>query len=262
MQQILVDLAPNAVLFLLIATRLSAMVMVAPVLSARTIPTMVKAGLIVLVSLVALPLVAAEGGTVPAGFVEILMLVAREALIGFAFGLVAQMLFAAVQTAGSYLDFGAGFAIAQAFDPATNSNVSVLGRWYNLVAITAFLSMGGLQLLVGGVVRSFTLAPPLADLNLAALVTGVLARADDILLVAVQISAPLLGAMFIADVALGIISRSVPQMNVFIVGLPIKVAVALAGTAVLLPAFIIFMNTLGARMLSDLSTMLRATGGG
>lgn len=261
MQRILIDLAPNAVLFMLIATRLSAMVMVAPVLSARTIPVMVKAGLVVLVSFVTLPFVAAAGGTVPSGLLEILMLVAREALIGFAFGLVAQMLFAAVQTAGSYLDFGAGFAIAQAFDPATNATVSVLGRWYNLVAITAFIAMGGLQLLVGGVVRSFTLAPPLADLNLGAIITGVLARADDILLVAVQISAPLLGAMFIADVTLGIISRSVPQMNVFIVGLPIKVAIALAGTAILLPAFIIFMNTLGARMLSDLSTMLRAAGG-
>jgi flagellar biosynthetic protein FliR len=111
-------------------------------------------------------------------------------------------------------------------------------------------------------VRSFFLAPPLAEVNLGAVVTGVLERADDILLIAIQLSAPLLGALLIADITLGIISRAVPQMNVFIVGLPVKMAVALAGTAILLPAFIIFTNTLGAQMLSDLSSMMRATGGG
>jgi len=257
---LLSDLAPHAVLFMLIATRLSAMIAVAPALGSRTVPIRVKAGLVVLISLIALPLVAAEGGAVPTSAVAIAALVAREALIGFAFGLVAQMLFAAVQTAGAYVDLGAGFAIAQSFDPASNSTVSVLGRYYNLVAITAFVAMGGVQLLVGGVVRSFLIAPPLGALDAGAIVAGVLARADDILLIAVQLSAPLLGAMLVADVTLGIISRAVPQMNVFIVGLPIKMAVALAGTAVLLPAFVIFTNTLGARMLSDLSSMLRAAG--
>lgn len=260
MNAILTDLAPHAVLFMLIATRLSAMMAVAPVLGSRTVPMRVKAGLVVLISFIALPLVAAEGGAVPTNGIAIAGLVAKEALIGFAFGLIAQMLFAAVLTAGAYVDLGAGFAIAQSFDPASNTTVSILGRYYNLVAITAFVAMGGVQLLVGGVVRSFLLAPPLGSLDLMAVIAGVLDRADDILLIAVQLSAPLLGAMVVADITLGIISRSVPQMNVFIVGLPIKMAVALAGTAILLPAFIIFMNTLGAQMLSDISSMMRATG--
>lgn len=260
MTGILTDLAPHAVLFMLIATRLSAMMAAAPILGSRTIPMRVKAGLVVLISFITLPLVAAEGGAVPTNGVAIAGLVAKEAVIGFAFGLVAQMLFAAVQTAGGYIDLGAGFAIAQSFDPASNSTVSVLGRYYNLVAVTAFVATGGVQLLVGGVVRSFLLAPPLADLDMGAVVQGVLERADDILLVAVQISAPLLGAMVVADITLGIISRSVPQMNVFIVGLPLKMAVALAGTAILLPTFIVFMNTLGTQMLSDISSMMRAAG--
>lgn len=260
MQGILTDLAPHAVLFALIATRLSAMMVAAPVLSSRTVPMRVKAGLVVLISFIALPLVAAQGGSVPTNGIEIAGLIVKEAMIGFAFGLVAQMLFAAIQTAGAYVDLGAGFAIAQSFDPSTNTSVSVLGRFYNLIALTAFVAMGGVQLLVGGVVRSFMLAPPLGQVDLATVVGGVLARADDILLIAVQVSAPLLGAMVIADITLGIISRSVPQMNVFIVGLPIKMAVALAGTAILLPAFIVFTNTLGAQMLSDLSSIMRGAG--
>lgn len=261
MQQLLTALAPHAVLFALIATRLSAMMAAAPVFGSRNVPMRVKAGLVILISFVALPPVAALGGVVPTTLAGVLVLALKEALIGFAFGLIAQMLFAAVQTAGAYVDMGAGFAIATSLDPATSTNVSVLGRYYNLVAITAFVAIGGAQMLIGGIVRSFLLAPPLEVQGIDALVNGVLAASDRIFLIAVQISAPLLAALLIADVTLGIISRAVPQMNVFIVGLPAKMAIAIVGTAILLPALIIFMNTLGDQMLADLSSMMRATGG-
>jgi len=111
------------------------------------------------------------------------------------------------------------------------------------------------------VVRSFVLAPPLASPDLNALVIGVLDRADDILLVVVQIGAPLIGALLITDITIGVISRSVPQMNVFIVGLPLKIIVALAGSAILLPAMIGLINSLTNQMFSDLSHIMRATGG-
>lgn len=261
MDALLADLAPQAILFLLIATRLSAMMLVAPVFSSRTIPVRVKAGLVILVSYIALPLVAAEGGRVPSDPLELVLLAGKEAVIGLAFGLVAQFLFAAVQTAGAFIDINAGFAIAQAIDPTTSSSTTILGRWYNVVAVSAFLALGGQELLVAGVVRSFDLAPPLADLDMGAVVAGVLAQADDILLVVVQLSAPILGALLITDVTLGIISRAVPQMNVFIVGLPLKIIIALAGSAILLPAFIVLMNSLTGRMFSDLSHIMRAAGG-
>ena len=162
MDQLLAQIAPQATLFMLIATRLSAMLLVAPVFSSRMIPVRVKAGLIILTSYIALPIVAAEGGRVPQDLIPFVMLAAKEALIGLAFGLVAQFLFAAFQTAGAFIDITAGFAISQTFDPNSNTSISILGRWYNLLAVASFLALGGHQLLVGGVVRSFTLAPPLA----------------------------------------------------------------------------------------------------
>jgi flagellar biosynthesis protein FliR len=259
--RLLADLAPQAALFMLIATRLSAMIAVAPVFSSRTIPVRVKAGLVILVSWITLPLVAEQGGQVPDELIALSLLMVKEAIIGFAFGLVAQFLFAAVQTAGAFIDLTAGFAISQTLDPASNASVSVLGRWYNLIAISSFLAIGGHQLLVAGVVRSFGLAPPLSDPDMGAVIGGVLAQADDILLVVVQIGAPIMGALLVTDVTLGIISRSVPQMNVFIVGLPLKIVVALAGTAILLPAFIGLTNALAGDMLSDMSAIMRAAGG-
>ncbi len=262
MDQLLAQIAPQATLFMLIATRLSAMLLVAPVFSSRMIPVRVKAGLIILTSYITLPIVAAEGGRVPQDLIPFAMLAVKEAIIGLAFGLVAQFMFAAFQTAGAFIDVTAGFAISQTFDPNSNTSISILGRWYNLLAIASFLALGGHQLLVGGVVRSFTLAPPLADPNIDAVVVGVLARADDILLIVVQIGAPIIGALLITDVTLGIMSRSVPQMNVFIVGLPLKIIVALAGSAILLPAMISLTNSLTGQMFSDLSNIVRVAGGG
>jgi flagellar biosynthesis protein FliR len=259
--QQLAELAPQAALFMLIATRLSAMLAVAPVFSSSMIPVRVKAGLVIVISYLTLPVVAHEGGTVPDGVVAFGVLAVKEALIGLGFGLVAQFLFAAIQTAGAFIDVSAGFAIAQTLDPTTNNTTSVLGRWYSLVATSCFLAMGGLQLLVAGIVRSFTLAPPLANPDLHAVVTGVLDRADDILLVTVQIGAPVIGALLVTDVTLGIISRSVPQMNVFIVGMPLKIVVALAGSAILLPAMVALTNGLTGNMFSDMSAIMRAAGG-
>lgn len=261
MDQLLAQLAPQAALFMLIATRLSAMLVVAPIFSSKMVPARIKAGLVIVVSYVTLPIVAAEGGRVPEGIIAFGTLAVKEAIIGFAFGLVAQFLFAAFQTAGAFIDVTAGFAISQTFDPNSNASISILGRWYNMVATTSFLALGGHQLLVAGVVRSFTLAPPLATPDLHAVITGVLSQADDILLIVVEIGAPIIGALLITDVTLGIISRSVPQMNVFIVGLPLKIIVALAGSAILLPAMISLTNTLSGRMFWDLSNIMRAAGG-
>jgi flagellar biosynthesis protein FliR len=262
MGQLLADLAPQAALFMLIATRLSAMLAVAPVFSSRMIPVRLKAGLVILVSYIALPVVAAEGGVVPDGAIGFAILAMKEAIIGFALGLVAQFLFAAVQTAGAFIDMSAGFAIAQTLDPTSNQSTSVLGRWYNLVAVAAFLAIGGHQLLVQGVVRSFTLAPPLSDPDMGLLITGVLAHADDILLMVVQIGAPIIAALLVTDVTLGVISRSVPQMNVFMVGMPLKIIIALGGSAILVPAFIGLTNSLTGRMFSDMSELMKAVGAG
>ncbi len=261
MDQLLAQLAPQATLFMLIATRLSAMFIAAPVFSSRMIPTRVKAGLVIIISYITLPIVAAEGGRVPEGIVGFATLAVKEAVIGFAFGLVAQFLFAAFQTAGALIDITAGFAASAAFDPSTNTSTSILARWYNLIAITSFLAIGGHQLLVAGVVRSFTLAPPLADPDVGAVIAGVIDQADGILLVVVQIGAPIVGALLITDATLGIISRAVPQMNVFIVGLPLKIIVALAASAILLPAMIALSNSLAAEMFSDMSRIVRAAGG-
>ncbi|MGI9540108.1 MAG: flagellar biosynthetic protein FliR [Miltoncostaeaceae bacterium] len=262
MDQLLLDLQPQALLFVLIATRISALVAVAPVLSSRTVPMRIKAGIVILLSILALPLVGDGGGPAPATAIEFAMLAFKEAVIGFAFGLILQFLFAGIQTAGSFIDINAGFAIARTIDPTSGLNLTILGRWYNLIAISAFLAVGGLEWTVAGVVRSFALAPPMATADLGVMVTGVIQASDQILLVGLQVGAPLMASLLVTDVVLGLLSRAVPQMNVFLVGLPLKIVVALSGTAILMPVFVGYLNDRTGLMFDGISELLRATGGG
>jgi flagellar biosynthetic protein FliR len=261
-EQILEALAPQALLFVLIMVRIGAMLATAPPFAGGPIPNRVKAGLAVLLAWVALPLTPGAGQAIVAPHpLEVVMLAGKELVIGVAFGLIVRMAFAAVTYAGMITDFSAGFALAQAIDPTTGTQVSVLGRWYGLITTAVFLAIGGAQWLAAGIVRSFVLVPPLETPDFSALILGVTRASDDIFLIAIQLAAPLMVALVITDVTLGLMSRAVPQMNVFIVGLPLKIVVALAGTAILLPTMVTYLDTLSGRLIEDLSTVMRAAGG-
>jgi flagellar biosynthetic protein FliR len=262
MEQLLETLQADALLFGLMLVRVSAMFASAPVIGSNAVPVRVRVGLAVVVTLSSVAMVAGDGPRVPDDVWGYAALAVKELVIGVAIGLVAQMLFAAVQMAGSFIDTTTGFAMAQMIDPVNNGNVTVLGRAYSLIATTLWVAMGGHLLLMQGIVASFVLLPPTEQPNLAAVVEGVMMRADDLFIISLQIAAPLMAALVITDVALGIMSRAAPQMNVFMVGMPLKVGVALLGTALLLPTFATYFEGVSTTMIEDLSTILRAAGAG
>lgn len=262
MLEVIQTFQANALLFGLILARITAMFAVAPVLSSRAVPVKVRISLAVIVAMTTVTIVADGTMQVPDSTIAYVVLAVKEVAIGVLIGLIAQMLFAAIQLAGSFIDTGAGFAIAQTIDPVNNTNLTMLGRVYSLIATSAFIAIGGHLVLIQGVVASFELAPPNQMPNLMAMTQGILVTSGDMFVISLQVAAPLMAALLITDVALGIMSRAAPQMNVFIVGLPVKVGVALVGTAVLLPTFATLLTGLSNQMLDDLSTILKATGGG
>lgn len=258
MNELFATLQANALLFGLMLTRVGAMFATAPVLGSRVIPMRVRVGLGVVVAISVLPMVAEDSGPMPTSAVAYAILAGKEVIIGLLIGLVAQMVFAAVQLAGSFVDIGAGFAIATTIDPVNNTNLTVLGRAYNMIATAAFIAVGGHLFLMQAVVSSFQLLPPDRIPRMDVFVEGILLRSDEMFVIALQLAAPLMAALLITDVALGIMSRAAPQMNVFIVGLPVKVGLALVGTAVLLPSFVTHLNGVTWQMLTDLSDILNS----
>lgn len=211
--------------YLLALVRAGAWVAVSPPFGNRMVPARVKAGLAAALALVLGPSVAEQG--VPLDVAPLLAAAVLQALMGVALGFVGVLLFSAIQAAGNLVDLAAGLSMAQLFDPSSGALSSVFGRFYQLLGTTLLFATGGHLLLVRGFTTSFE-AAPLTELSFDAvgdLFTGNLGM---LMLAAVEIAAPLLAAMFLAEVALGLLARAAPQMNVFLLGMPLKIMLALS----------------------------------
>ena len=231
-----IELAPALLTgYLLALARSAAWVFIAPPFGTRQLPGSVKVGFSAALALAVGPRLA--GLNVPLEPWPLASAVFLQVAAGLALGFLGVMLFSAVSLAGSLIDLFSGFSAAQLFDPATSATTSVFGRFYSVLATTLLFAIDGHLLLVRGFLTSFD-AAPLTTLSLGELAKILTQDAGLFFLSAVEIAAPLLAALFLTEAALGLLSRAAPQMNVFLLGLPVKIllTLTLAGLAIpLLP---------------------------
>jgi flagellar biosynthetic protein FliR len=213
------------VTFLLAAMRAGAWLAIAPPFSNQAIPTPVKAMLSVGISL---PVVAQGGMHVPnTDVASIVSAMVLQLVVGAGMGFLCLLLFSAVASAGDLLDIFGGFSLSFAFNPMMQSGNAVLGRAFSMIASTLLLVSGGYLVILQGFLRSYQVIPLDAGLNLATL-GGVLTQGlGQLLLSSLQIAAPLLAVLFIADVALGLLTRVAPALNAFALGFPFKILLTL-----------------------------------
>ncbi|TML96104.1 MAG: flagellar biosynthetic protein FliR, partial [Actinobacteria bacterium] len=167
--------------------------------------------------------------------VELAWLAGKELLIGLAFAFVIGAVFTAVAVAGSFLDTMIGFSYGSLVDPLTGTSSSVLQQAYSLVSILVFIAIGGDAWVVKGLARTYDLVPLDRMPDLGALVAGVDVAFVSIFASAIQVAGPVVLALALTDAAFGLVSRVVPQLNVFGVGFPAKVTVGLLLIGVSLP---------------------------
>jgi flagellar biosynthetic protein FliR len=227
------DLAPALVTgYLLAFLRAAAWVFVCPPFGTRSVPTMVKVGLAGALALVVGPHLAQQA--VPLEVAPLLTAAALQIAAGLALGFLGVLLFATFSFAGGLIDLVSGYSVAQLFDPGNNAPVSIFGQFYSVLATTLLFAIDGHLLLVRGFLTSFSAAPltHLSTQTLAKLLTGDIAL---FFVSALEIAAPLLAALFLAEAALGLLSRAAPQMNIFQLGLPVKILVTLTLAGLALP---------------------------
>jgi len=219
---------------------------VAPLFGSRFVPVQVRVALGVICGLLLAPLAAAVQAPDPSAgansMSELLaspaayaLRCAAELLLGLGIGYLALLFLAAVQMAGQVMDTELGFGMVNVLDPQSGFQLPLLGSLLNLIGILVFLALDGHLLLVRALRESVALVPPGA--------VGLHAGAGELLLrafaasftTALKVAAPVLAALFLTSAALGIVARTVPQMNVFVVGLPLRIAVGLAVLLVSLP---------------------------
>jgi len=207
--------------FALAVARISGLFMTAPILSSPAIPVRVKVYAASAMSLVVIP-------ALPAGAVEritwlgLAMGVLAEVAVGACLGFAASLIFAGLQIGVQAVSQQMGVAIANVFNPAFNAASDVLGQVYYWTAAMGFLVAGGHRLLVRGLLETFSTLPPLAfswPEGLSVLVVGLFTAAMNI---AVRVAWPGALALLLAELAMGFVHRTVPQMNILMIGLPLR----------------------------------------
>jgi flagellar biosynthetic protein FliR len=220
--------------FILVLARVTPLFLLAPIFSSSAIPPVVK-GIIAVGISVGLTPIAMHGQHIPSDPMQIAGLVLEGLLVGtsFAFGLAVLM--AAVESAGSFIDVVSGFSYGELINPISGQTGAVMSRFYTLFGTMIFLVIGGDAWTLRGLGRTFQLVPLTQAPRLGSLVGGAEQAFATIFTSALEIGAPVLAALLITDVAFGVVSKVVPQMNVFAVGFPTKVAVAMLVVAASLP---------------------------
>ncbi|MFU0790964.1 flagellar biosynthetic protein FliR [Virgibacillus proomii] len=247
--------------FLLVFVRVLAFFIVMPLFSYRTIPTPFKIGISFFLAYLLFYTVDAPTLTIDLTY---LLLVFKEVLIGLLIGLMAYIILSAVQIAGGFIDFQMGFAIANVIDPQTGAQSPLTGQYFYIIALLFLLSVNGHHILIDGIVNSYQFIPidqflPLQD---ESIVNYIIDSFNHMFLIAFQIAIPIVGCLFLVDVALGIIARTVPQLNVFVVGLPLKIMVSFIVLLFFMSLYVILVKNLFEIMFDTIRTLMQLFGGG
>ncbi|MEW5701261.1 MAG: flagellar biosynthetic protein FliR [Candidatus Zixiibacteriota bacterium] len=207
----------------------------APFWGDRTIPTRVRIPAALALTLTIGPIISASVPAAPPSVLTITAWAAHELIIGGLIGFCFAVLFWAVRAAGDIIGLQMGFAIAVAIDPNSPDQVSLIGEFKYILALLLLLMMDGHHLMITALVDTYRVIPvgggafhgPVAEL--------VIRLSATFLVTAVKLGAPVVVTLLLTDVALGIVSRTVPQMNIFVVGFPLKIGVGLLVLGAALP---------------------------
>jgi flagellar biosynthetic protein FliR len=233
--EILDKLAGNELAgFILVLARVTPLFFIAPLFSSAMIPARVR-GIIAVGITIGLTPIAMHGQHVPSAPMALAGLVIEGLLTGLGFAFTLAVLMAAIESAGSLIDVVSGFSYGSLINPMNGENSAVISRFYSLIGTLIFLVIGGDAWTLRGLDRTFTLVPLTQGPRISSLVGGAEQVFTGVFAAALEIAAPVLVALLITDVAFGVVSRVVPQLNVFAVGFPTKVAVALLVVGASLP---------------------------
>jgi flagellar biosynthesis protein FliR len=227
--------------FFLVLARVSPLFVLAPLFSSKMMPVRVKGIVAVGLSIGLTPL-AVHGQTIPSDPMAVAGMLVIQVLVGLAFAFAVGMVLTAVEAAGAITDMVAGFSFGSVVDPINGNQGGTMTNLYSLVGLAMFIAIGGDAWTLRGLQRTFDLVPLTKAPQIASLTSGVEQSFATIFVSAVEVAAPVILALMITDVAFGMIAKVVPQVNIFGVGFPMKVGVAMLVVAASLPLLGSFMS--------------------
>ena len=238
--------------FILVMARILSFIVTAPILNRRGIPVLLKIGLgmfLALIVFVGEPM-HYEGST--SAFLGSLI---SETMIGLSMGTLANWLFQSFTMGGQLIDQQAGFGSASMFDPGSAMQVSLISNLILFVSLLLFLELNGHHILLMGLIKSFQVVPVgtgVLGLSLTTVAIRALTAATVLL---IRVAIPVVVVLVLTDLILGMVGRTVPQLNVLMLGLPVKAGIALLVLAAVSPAFM----AVGGSLLGEIEGVLSRT---
>jgi flagellar biosynthetic protein FliR len=230
----------------------------APVFSMRNTPGRVKVGLGALIAFALMPQVESRVTGAPSNLLSLVGQLGAETLLGVCLGMIAQLLISALEMAGHYIDTQMGFGIINILNPLSDHQTSTMGQFLQQLGTVMFLILGGHLFLIRTLAGSFATIGP-GGAHFSGDVTLMPAQvAMEMLLVAFKVAAPAAAVLLAVDVAFGVVSRTMPQMNIMIVGMPLKIIVGMGTMAFLLPAIAAVVSGLIPSIGASMNTLMQA----
>lgn len=256
------ELIPHFTVFLLVLVRVSAFFVTVPFFSYRTIPAQVKITLALVLAWMMYYTIDVE----PFAFNgDYILLVMKEALIGLLLGLVGYIIMSAIQIAGSFIDFQMGFAIANIIDPQTGAQSPLIGQFFNMLAMLLLLAINGHHMILDGIHYSYQFLPMdqgFPHFSSDNYITFIITTFTAVFAIAFQMAAPVVATLFLVDLSLGITAKTVPQLNIFVVGFAIKIGVSFLVLFTMMAVMIQVIQKLISIMIYAMRDFMAILGGG
>jgi len=243
--------------FLLIFMRATAFAVTAPFYALGNIPGFAKIVLGFVLALALAPLLHAADPSLFGNFLSFMLAALFETGIGLCLGLLATLVLAATRVAGQFMDFQIGLIVSGTFDPLSKDTATLLSRFMFLLCILVFLIMDGHHMLIAGLCESYRLVPPGGStFNAVQVYVGIKAFAQ-MWTIALQMALPIIAVVVITDISLGFIGRTAPQMNIFMLGFPLKIAVGFLTLCIVTPFLGVIFRTLLKLVQENMNMFLR-----
>ena len=257
MESISVILIDKFVILLLVFVRMSSIFVVTPVFGRREMPSYLKIGFAFFCSYIIVPLL----GDVHVEYSNLLsfaVIVGKEFLVGIIIGFVSFLVFSALYLAGEIIDMQIGFGMVNVLDPTMNSQIPLTGNFIYILTTLFFLVIDGHHILLSALFKSYSVLPIDGFAFTEAMVNNMTTIFSDVFLLGFKISMPVIAAALLSEVALGILAKTVPQMNVFVVGIPLKIGIGLLTLYVMMPIFVQIMTVTFDRMYGYIYLIIRS----
>lgn len=245
-------------LFFLVFLRVGAILMFMPVFDSKSIPLFFKVALAFTTSIVLFPMLDLDPLPVLSNVYAMGIKAMGEILIGLVIGFSVKLVFAGIQLAGQLAGYQMGMALANVMDPSGSDQVPLLAQTTNLIGLLIFIAINAHHWFIKALTHSFQMVPPLSFNFRGSLIEHLIKMSGDMFVIGIQVGAPVIASMLITSVAFGLIARTVPQMNVFIVAMPLKIGIGLLFLGFSLPYFSTFLQKIFGGLGQNIILMLKA----